>query len=244
MTTDAALQDRHAVITGASSGIGAATARTVVARGGRVALLARRADRLEALATEIGDATTHVADVADLDTLQALPLDGVDLVVANAGVMLPGPAVTQPYAEWRLQVETNVMGVLATTRAFLPALQEAAGAGRRADLVLISSIAASQVFPEYAVYCATKAAVTQLGASLRAELGPQGVRVSVIEPGFTATELQPNVTDEGHRAQLEEWFGGLEALQAQDVADLVAHVAALPARVNLPHIKVVPTGQP
>lgn len=244
-TTQPPLTGRHAVITGASSGIGAATARSVVALGGTAALLARRAGRLQALADELG-ASVHETDVTDAAQLDAVAetLPRTDLVVANAGVMLPGAIDAQPVAEWRLQLETNVVGLLSTVRAFVPALRRAAQEGRTADLVLVSSIAAFQVFPEYSVYGATKAAVSQLGANLRAELGPQGVRVTVVEPGFTATELQPNVTDDAHRATLVEWFGQLEALQPEDVAALITHLAGLPPRVNLARVSVMPTAQP
>jgi len=170
--TDPALAGRIAVITGAASGIGAATARRFAASGAGVALIARRADRLEKLAGELGRdravaAPADVTDPSSLDaaaTLIADRLGAVDIVVANAGVMLPAPLEERRVDEWRRMVDLNLVGVLETVRVFLPALLESAARSGVADLMLISSLGARATFPGYAVYGATKAAVSYLAA--------------------------------------------------------------------------------
>jgi NADP-dependent 3-hydroxy acid dehydrogenase YdfG len=191
-TSDRPLSGRVAVITGASSGIGAATARALAAGGAQVALLARRRDRLDALAEELGgDALALSVDVeragalAEAAEAVATRLGRADLVVANAGIMQPAAIE----ADWRRQLDVNVGGVLATVQAFLPALLAAAGDGT-ADIVTTSSIAARVRFPGYTVYGATKAAVTALAEGLRVDLSPRGVRITNLEPGLIATELQ------------------------------------------------------
>jgi NADP-dependent 3-hydroxy acid dehydrogenase YdfG len=206
------LTGRVAVVTGASSGIGAATARALAAGGAKVALLARRRDRLDALADELGShALALTADVETTDGLAdaadavAARLGRADLLVANAGIMQPVAFERLTEGDWRRELDVNVSGVLATIHAFLPALLAAAKDGT-ADVVTTSSIAARVRFPGYAVYGATKAAVTALAEGLRVDLSPRGVRVTNIEPGLVATELQGNVADADHHAALETWL--------------------------------------
>ncbi|BCB86354.1 oxidoreductase [Phytohabitans suffuscus] len=169
MTDNNTLSGRVAVVTGATSGIGAATARRLVAAGASVALLGRREDRLKGLTTEIGPAAVPVAvDVADQEAVYAAAatarsaLGRVDLVVANAGVMLAAPFESAQTVEWDQMIGTNLNGLLYTARAFVDDLLAAAADGRAADLVLVGSIGGHQVFPNYAVYTATKAAVAHL----------------------------------------------------------------------------------
>lgn len=244
------LHGRVAVVTGASSGIGEATARALAAGGARVALLARREDRLAVLADELGDAAVAVrADVRRADDLQAAAeavtaqLGRPDLVIANAGVMLATRFAQQPAEDQDRMVDVNVTGVLRTVRAFLPALREAAAEGAATDLVTISSVAAHLRFADYAVYCATKAAVTALAQGLRLELGPEGVRVTNVEPGLVDSELASHVTEPAAAEFLAQWRGSVGPITADQLADSVAYAVSRPVGVNVPHLQVQPTTQ-
>lgn len=247
------LAGRTAVVTGAASGIGAAVAALLAAEGARVALLARREERLTALAGKIradgGQALAVAADVTD-ETSVADAVDRVhaeygpaDLVVNAAGVMLPHPVEARRADEWQRMLDTNVAGVLRITGAFTADLVGAARAGRAADLVNISSIAAHVSFPDYAVYGATKAAVTYLSESLRGEFGPRDVRVTNIEPGFVESELRTHISDAELSRQVEGMLDAVGALSAEELADLVAYVTSRPRRVNLRQIVALPTRQ-
>ncbi|MFH7595764.1 SDR family oxidoreductase [Streptomyces racemochromogenes] len=248
-----ALAARTAVVTGAASGMGAATARLLAAGGARVALLARRTDRLDALAAELtaagGQALAVTADVTDQASVDAAAkavhhaYGRVDLVVNNAGVMLPNPLSAARLDEWTRMIDTNLTGALRVIRAFTPDLTAVAAEGRTADLVNVSSIASHVLFPDYAVYGATKAALTQLSAALRTELGPCDVRVSTIEPGLTDTELPGHIDNPELREQLGAMFTAIPALAAEDIADLVAYTVSRPRHVNLRQSIVLPTRQ-
>ncbi|MFI1764368.1 SDR family oxidoreductase [Streptomyces sp. NPDC020800] len=247
------LAGRTAVVTGAASGIGEAVARRLAAEGARVALFARRADRLEAIAGKIraegGEALVVAADVTDDASVEAArdrvheTFGPVDLVVNNAGVMLPNPVDDGRLDEWQRMIDTNVTGVLRVVRAFTADLVAAAAEGRTADLVNVSSIGAHAVFPTYAVYGATKAAVTFLSQSLRSEFGPRDVRVTNIEPGLTDTELKNHVDSEELSGQLDGMVEAIGTLAAAEVADVVAYVSSRPRHVNLRQIMVLPTRQ-
>ena len=245
------LAGRVAVVTGASSGIGEATARRLAAQGAKVALLARREDRVKALAAELGERALPVAvDVTDPEAVEAAvayvrsELGEVDLVVNNAGVMLPSPIEEGREEEWQRMIDLNVTALLRITRAFLTDLVKAAEAGRTADLVNISSIGAHITVPGYNIYCATKAFVTHLSANLRTELGPKNVRVTNVEPGLTETELGDNIAHDALREELPAWFEEVgEALVADDIADVVEYVTTRPRRLNLGQVVVLPTRQ-
>jgi NADP-dependent 3-hydroxy acid dehydrogenase YdfG len=238
--------NRIAVVTGASSGIGEATARALAARGDRVAVLGRRTDRIAALAKEI-DGLAVTADVTgSLDEAAALvraELGRPSLVVANAGLMLGAPFTTGATSEWQDMVDTNVSGLLRTARAFADDLLAAASPGGPADLVFVGSIASDTFFPGYAVYSATKAAVTALTRALRLELGPRGVRVRNVEPGLTGTELGDTMLDDDLRTGLADMRAALEPIPPSDVAEAIAWSTGLPARVNMAQLVVLPTAQ-
>ncbi|NEC65580.1 SDR family oxidoreductase [Streptomyces sp. SID9727] len=247
------LADRTAVITGAASGMGAATARLLAAQGVRVALLARRAGRLEELAAKItadgGQALAVAADITDQASVDAAAdrvhaaFGRVDLVVNAAGVMLPNPVDAGRADEWQRMLDTNVAGALRVIRAFTADLVAVAADGRTADLVNISSIGAHITFPNYAVYGATKAALTYLSASLRTELGPRDVRVTNIEPGLTDSELAGHVDNAELSGQLDGMFEALGGLSSDEIADLIAYTTSRARHVNLRQLVVLPTRQ-
>jgi NADP-dependent 3-hydroxy acid dehydrogenase YdfG len=253
-TTDLPLAGRVAVVTGATSGIGAATARRLASDGAAVAILGRREERLRDLAAELRDDTEaeiarFTADVSDRDAVERTAeairgrLGRVDLVVANAGVMLPAPFEEADTSEWDRMIDTNVRGLLTTGRAFAPDLLAAAAEGEPADLVHVGSIGGHMVFPNYGVYTATKAAVAHLTRNLRAELGPRGVRVKNVEPGLVRTELGDQASDAALRETLATWRDEMGALPAGDIADAIAFAVAAPARVNVAELIVLPTVQ-
>ncbi|MFI7276396.1 SDR family oxidoreductase [Streptomyces sp. NPDC049879] len=249
----ATLAGRTALVTGAASGMGAATARALAAHGTRVVLTARRADRLTALADTVtahgGQALAVTADVTDPAAVRAAAdraheaFGRVDLVVNAAGVMLPNPVAAGRADEWRRMIDTNLTGALTVIGALTPDLVAAAADGAPADLVNISSIGAHIPFPDYAVYGATKAALTYLSQSLRTELGPRDVRVTNIEPGLTESELAGHVDNARLAGQLDGMADAFGTLSADDIADLVAYTVSRPRHVNLRQIVALPTRQ-
>lgn len=247
------LAGRVAVVVGASSGIGLASARALAARGARVALLARRAERLEQAVAQIraagGEAMALATDVTDQASVDAAAQavaqawGRADLVFNNAGVMLPGAVEERKLAEWEQQIDLNVTGVMRVIHAFVPQLAQAAAEGGPADLINTSSICAQALFPYFATYSATKAYVSHLSRHLRIELGPKNIRVAMIEPGIVATELQSHVTFQGTKDWLAAAETQIEFLQPEDVAEVVTFLAGLPKRVNLQQVVVMPTQQ-
>ncbi|HXS45369.1 MAG TPA: SDR family NAD(P)-dependent oxidoreductase [Solirubrobacteraceae bacterium] len=251
-STARALDGTAALVTGASSGIGEATAVALAGQGARVALAARRADRLEALAGRIGDSALVIeADVAREEEARAAvertvaELDRLDIVVNNAGVMLLGPAVDAPLEEWRRMVDVNLSGLLAVTHAALPHLLRAAedGGGRRvADLVNISSVAGRVARSGSGVYNATKHAVGAFSEALRQEITNRHVRVSLVEPGAVATELVGHNRPEVQETILER-FGDIERLSAEEIADAILYIVTRPRQVAINEILIRPTEQ-
>ena len=158
-----------------------------------------------------------------------------------AGVMLPNPITEGRADEWQRMIETNLAGPLRMVRAFGPDLVKAASENRAADLANISSVAAHIPIPEYAVYNASKAAMTHLSDSLSRELGPLNVRVSNIEPGLTNTELSSHIDNDAHAASLASTFDAVAGLEAADIADLVGFVTSRPRQVHLRQTIIGPT---
>lgn len=247
------LEGRTAVVTGASSGLGEAAAELLAARGAKVAVLARRDDRLDDLVERIakdgGTALALPLDVTEAASVEAVAdrvaaeFGPADLVFNNAGVMLPAPITERRTEQWGRMIDLNITGLMNVIGAFTPQLVASADERGVADLVNTSSIGASGVFPSFAVYCGTKAYVTHLSDNLRADLGPRGVRVSAIEPGMVGTELRSHVTDPGANEWLDGAFASMEVLEPSDVAEAVAFLAAQPPRVNFSRVTVLPTAQ-
>jgi len=249
----ASLEGAAALVTGASSGIGEATARAFAAQGAAVALVARRRDRIEALAGEIelasGRAVTIEADVSDraqAESAVAKAVEGLgqlDVVVNNAGVMLLGPIVDAPVEEWEQMVEVNLLGLLYVSHAAVPHLLEAA-AGERgvADLVNVSSVAGRVARFGSGVYNATKHGVGAFSESLRQEVTGRHVRISLIEPGAVETELsshnRPEILE-----QIKSRFADVERLQSTDIADAISYVVTRPRHVAINELLVRPTEQ-
>ena len=241
-----------ALVTGASSGIGRATAAELAKLGADVVVVARRKDRLDDLVSRIaaagGSATAIVADITDETAAQDVVAQTVerhgrlDILVNNAGVMLLGPSAEASVEDWKRMVDLNVLGLLYCTHAALPHLLEAAQNGQRrvADLVNVSSIGGRTVRPGSQVYNLTKWGVGALSESMRQELASKHVRVSVLEPGPTRTELQ-----EANRpeilAQIKARQDGFELLEAQDLADAIGYMVTRPRHVNVNEIMVRPT---
>jgi NADP-dependent 3-hydroxy acid dehydrogenase YdfG len=248
------LEGTVALVTGASSGIGAATARTLADQGAAVALVARRADRLEQLAQDItrdgGRALILEADVTDKAQAQAAvartvtKLGRLDILVNNAGVALLGPIEGAPLDEWERMVQLNVLGLLYTTHAALPHLLQAAeDAPRRvADLVNVSSIAGRVASAGGGVYAATKFGVVAFSESLRQEVTKRHVRVAVVEPGTVTTEIFSDLR-EAVREQVLQRFSGFEPLAAEDIADVIAYIVTRPRRVAINELLIRPTEQ-
>jgi NADP-dependent 3-hydroxy acid dehydrogenase YdfG len=243
-----------ALVTGASSGIGAATARVLAAQGAAVALAARREERLAQLAKDItgngGRALVIETDVTEKTQAQATvartvaELGRLDILVNNAGVMLLGPIENAPLDEWEQMVRLNVLGLLYTTHAALPHLLQAAeDAPRRvADLVNISSTAGRVARSGIGVYAATKFGVVAFSESLRQEVTRQHMRVAVVEPGFVATELQSHMREEVRQEALQV-LSGVDPLQAEDIGEAIGFIVTRPRRAAVNELLIRPTEQ-
>ena len=240
MTANADAHSRVAVVTGASSGIGAATARTLAALGFHVVAVARRGDRLQQIAEEIGG-TAVPADVTDDEDVQALAerLPRVDVLVNNAGGAKGlQPVATADLEDWRWMWETNVMGTLRVTRALLPMLIDS-GDGL---IVTVTSIAALEVYDGGSGYTAAKHAQGALHRTLRGELLGKPVRLTEIAPGAVQTEFSL-VRFGGDEQRAEAVYAGITPLVAQDVAEAIGFVASRPAHVNIDQMIIRPRDQ-
>jgi NADP-dependent 3-hydroxy acid dehydrogenase YdfG len=236
-----------ALVTGASSGIGAAAARALAAHGASVAAAARRKDRLDALVGEIGGLAIE-ADVTDREQARAAveravaELGRLDIVVNNAGVMLLGPIVDAPVEEWDRMISLNVQGLMYVAHAALPHLLRAAEDEPRrvADLVSVSSVAGRRVGAGGGIYQATKHAVGVFSEALRQEVTGRHVRCSLVEPGATESELVTHVREEVRR-QLPP--SDTQILAAEDIADAIAYIVTRPRHVAINEVLVRPTEQ-
>ncbi|PZS33698.1 MAG: oxidoreductase [Pseudonocardiales bacterium] len=248
------LEGTVALVTGASSGIGAATATMLAGQGAAVALVARRRDRLDELAAAIDSAGARAlvieADATDEEQVRAAVAQTVaefgrlDTVIANAGVMLLGPIVDAPVEEWTRMVQLNVLGLMHTTHAAMPHLLSAAEQDPRqvADLVLLSSVAGRVPRNGSGAYNATKHAVGAFGEALRQEVTQRHVRVSLVEPGAVATELASHNRPE-IREGMRERFANMERLEADDIADAITYIVTRPRRMAVNEILIRPTEQ-
>jgi len=245
------LEGTVALVTGASSGIGEATALKLAELGASVALAARRRDRLEELAGKIGDRALVIeADVSSAkqarDAVQRTvsELGRLDTLVNNAGVMLLGPVEGAPLEEWDRMLAVNLAGLLYCAHAALPHLLKAAEDGPRqvADVVNISSVAGRVARVGSGVYNLTKHGVGAFSESLRQEVTERHVRVSLVEPGAVATEL-PDHNRPEIREQLAQRFGDIERLQAPDIAEAIAYIVTRPRHVAINELLIRPTEQ-
>ncbi|HKP92142.1 MAG TPA: SDR family NAD(P)-dependent oxidoreductase [Thermoleophilaceae bacterium] len=244
------LEGRVAAITGASSGIGEATALAFAREGAAVALGARRSDRIEELARRIeadgGRAAAITVDVTDERQAHAFVseahdrLGGLDALINNAGLMLLGPIEDADTDQWRRMVDVNVLGLLYCTQAALPLMREGGGG----NVVNVSSVAGRVGNPGSAVYNATKWAVVGFSEALRKEAAPSNVRVTCIEPGYVRTELQGHNEDPGVRQAIERMEQEIgDVLEAEDMAESILFVVAAPPRMAVNEMLIRPAGQ-
>jgi NADP-dependent 3-hydroxy acid dehydrogenase YdfG len=243
-----------ALVTGASSGIGEATALALAEHGASVAIAARRVDRLQTLAGRIresgGTALVLESDVGDerqaREAVQRTvsELGRLDTLINNAGVMLLGPAVGAPLAEWDTMLHVNLAGLLYCAHAALPHLLSAAEDGPRnvADMVNISSVAGRVARSGSAVYNLTKHGVGAFSEALRQEVTGRHVRISIVEPGAVATELSSHNRPE-IRDQISQRFGAVERMHATDISDLIGYIVTRPWRVAINEVLIRPTEQ-
>lgn len=243
------LDGKVALITGASSGIGEAIALALVAEGAKVALAARRADRLEELVKRIsegnGQSISIVADVSDEAQVREMvsktqsELGRVDILVNCAGVMLTGAISGADTQDWRQMINLNLLGLMYATHAALN-FMHVQGSG---DIVNISSIAGRASGANFGVYCASKFGVTAFTEALRQEELKNNIRVIVVEPGTVKTELSSHITNEASREEIEKWKESMTLLDPADIAQAVVYAVSQPRHVSVSEIIVRPTEQ-
>lgn len=237
------LEGQWAVVTGASAGIGEATARALAAQGCNLVLGARRVDRLEALRSELSgvEVRFHALDVTSPKSCEAFAaqVPQVDLLVNNAGLARgTDPVATGDEADWVQMMDTNVLGLLRMTKLFLPRMIDQG----RGTIVNVGSVAGLEPYPGGAVYCATKAGVRSISKALRHELLGTGVRVCNVEPGAVETEFS-KVRFHGDEARARAVYEGFEPLSAKDIAETIAFVATRPPHMTIEEMVIYPTAQ-
>lgn len=238
-----------ALITGASSGIGAATARALAAEGTSVALAARREDRLQSLADEIesegGETLVVPTDATDEDQIYEMvdttveELGGLDVLVNNAGVMLLEPVATANPDDWQQMLDLNVQGLMVASQAALNEMEED-GSG---DIANISSVAGRKAYAGSSGYNASKFGVTAFSEALREEVVDSDIRITTIEPGVVDTELADHIPDEDQKEMVDEMVEGMEPLEADDIARTIRYAVTQPSHVNVNEIAIRPTQQ-
>jgi NADP-dependent 3-hydroxy acid dehydrogenase YdfG len=243
------LDGRVALVTGASSGIGEATAMALAEAGARVAIAARRRDRLEALAGRLAglgaEPLVLEADLIDEHVAQRIVHDAearfgrLDILVNNAGVMYLEPVAEADLGRWRRMLELNVLSLIASTQAALAGMRER----RDGHIVNIASTAGRIANPNAAGYSATKFGVVAFSEALRREVHADNIRASVIEPGVVQTELRDHIGHAATQASLNAWAGSMRQLQAEDVADAIVFCVSRPPHVNINEILMRPTDQ-
>ncbi len=245
------LQDKVAIVTGASSGIGEATALRLAQAGATVVLAARRVERLEAVAASIerggGTALAVTTDVTDSMSVQEMARKArdafgrIDILINNAGIMPLSPISKLKVEEWDRMIDVNIKGVLHCIAATLPSMLEQ-GSGH---IINVSSVAGRRPFPSGTIYSATKFAVRAISQGLRLELSPtEKIRVTDIEPGVVTTELMQHITDRETADGFKANWGDKRALDSEDVAETILFALSLPDHVNVNEILVRPTDQP
>ena len=243
------LKDKVAIVTGASSGIGEATAIALAQQGAKVAIAARRSDRLEALAQKIqaigGEVMSLTVDVTDESQVAELvsktnaKWGQVDILVNNAGVMLLGMIDGANTEDWRRMMNINVLGLMYATHAVVP-LMKAQGQGH---IVNISSVAGRVANAGSGVYNATKWAVNAFSEALRKEVYKDNIRVTIVEPGLVATELPTHITNETAKAGAADFYGSVKNLESEDIAAAIVYATSQPPHVNVNEILIRPTEQ-
>ena len=246
----AKLDGKVAVITGASSGIGEATAEALAAEGASVVVAARREDRLSDLVERIngngGKALSVECDVTDEEAAHALirrakdELGSVDILVNNAGVMLLSKIEKGLSDQWRQMFDVNVLGLLYATDAAIAVMKEQ----QSGHIVNISSVAGRKSGPLRGAYSGTKFAVNAISEALRQELQEDSIRITVIEPGAVTTELTDHITDEEAKEGVSGMIAAMVPLQSEDIANAIAYVVTQPERVSINEVLIRPTQQP
>ncbi|MWG34592.1 SDR family oxidoreductase [Halomarina oriensis] len=245
------LTDRVAIVTGASSGIGEATARVLADEGASVVLAARREDDLRTLADDIedegGDALVVPTDVAEEEQVRSLVDTAVeefgrlDVLLNNAGVMLNEPFQASDTDHFEQMVEVNLLGLMKATRFAVPKMQET-GDGR-GHVVQLSSVAGRHAYPSHAAYNGTKFGVNGFTESVRKDLCGDGIRTTLVEPGAVDTELQQHIPDEDEREGAKEMVASMDALAPDDIAAGIVYAVTQPANVSVNELLIRPTEQ-
>jgi len=245
----ALLQGKVALVTGASSGIGEATALVLARAGARVAIAARRRERLDGVARRIVDLRSESlvleADVAKVPEAESIVEQTMarwgrlDVLVNNAGVMLLSPVDRARVEDWQRMLDLNLLGLMVVTRAALPHMRRQ----KDGHVVNISSTAGRVANPDASVYAATKFGVGAFSEALRREVYRDGIRVTVVEPGAVATELRDHVPDPDTRERIDTWARSMRQLRSEDVAAAILYAVSQPPHVNVNEILLRPTDQ-
>jgi len=240
------MKNKIVLITGATSGIGWATAQTFAKAGARLILCGRRTEKLEALAKDVDTNTQLLAfDVRDkvavFEAIESLPPDWkkIDVLINNAGNAHGlDPVQTASLEDWEAMIDGNVKGLMYVTKAVLPQMI----AAKKGQIINLGSIAGKEVYPNGSVYCSSKAAVDFFTRGLRIDLNPLGIRVGSIHPGLVETEFS-EVRFKGDQDRAKKVYEGIEALTAEEVADAIRYMAEVPEKVTIADLVILPTRQ-